>query len=91
MEIDENGIARARHPNKDDRVMAYAMALMARWESISGILDLDSAEDPFPEVTPSADRRAWKHVLNHGNRSHDPRLRRVRGSSVVPSESIPWE
>ncbi len=35
MEIDANGVARARGHNKDDRVMAFALALQGRSESLT--------------------------------------------------------
>ena len=90
MEIDENGIARAKHPNKDDRVLAYGMALMGRWESLNGLLDAEPGDQPYPEVTTPQDRRYWERILHGHDRagSLKPLLHRRH---VLPSASIPWD
>lgn len=57
MEFDEKGTARARGRNKDDRVLAAALALQGRAEILFG--KDPTRRDPGQDL-PDYDRRAWK-------------------------------
>lgn len=60
VEICEDGVARARHPNKDDRVIAWCLALQARLEYHMGELgDGQPKDDPYAGL-PKEDRAIWK-------------------------------
>lgn len=64
IQYDENGVPRARHPHKDDRVLAWCIALQARWEWLTGHVDKPEEEDPLAHL-PAADRDIWRRRLDH--------------------------
>ena len=65
IEIDDNGRPRAKHPNKDDRVLAWLIALQARWEWLNGELGgPDDKEDPL-ENLPAEDAAIWRQWQDH--------------------------
>lgn len=58
MEIDERGIARARHPNHDDMVIAFGLALQGRQEYLYGVQS-DNPVDEYADL-PAWERRVWR-------------------------------
>lgn len=62
MEYDDNGVARAKHPNHDDRVIALGLALQGRHERLNGTLVREDGEaDRFADL-PWLDRQEWLNV-----------------------------
>ena len=80
MERDESGVARAKAPNKDDRVMALAMALQARHEALYGDQP-DIPEDKSLDHLPPDDKEVWRRWLERQEQVNGTgRPRRHRGS-----------
>lgn len=90
IEIDENGVARSKHPNKDDTVLAWIMALQARWEWMTGQLGQPEASEDKLAHLPEEDRTIWRRWQDHcakiaesqdGNRTRIHGRRRPRRSA----------
>lgn len=65
MEMDDNGIERARAPNNDDLVMALGLALTGRYEYFHGTIHAD--DEPGRRLD-EFDRKVWRRLEAHGNR-----------------------
>ncbi len=72
MEFDEQGRAAARGRNKDDRVIALALAYQARYEMLHGILD--KAAERAPDRLSPSDRRVWDKVQEMKEKSENERF-----------------
>lgn len=72
MEIDDQGRAAAKGRNKDDRVIAIALAYQARYEMLNGMLDM--AAERTPDRLSEADRRVWNHMAKMKEKSENERL-----------------
>lgn len=66
MEYDENGVPRGRGRNKDDRVMAMAMALQGRYEQLAGTVISDDRQKRSP-YSPD-DQAIWSLVKQQQKR-----------------------
>lgn len=76
MEVDEGGTPRAKHPNKDDRVMALGMALQGRFELMNGTLDTGERARDDLEGLDRVSRETW-------NQLRAQRARSERGDPVA--------
>ncbi len=68
IEVDETGKPRAKHPNKDDRVLAWIIALQARWEWMTGQLGRPEKEEDPLAVLPQEDADIWRTWQDHCGR-----------------------
>lgn len=64
MEKDQRGAIRARAPNHDDRVLALALALQARWERMYDARP-EAPRDTSLDHLPAADRAVWRSFREH--------------------------
>ena len=93
IEIDENGRARAKHPNKDDIVMAWLLALQARWEWLTGEIGRAPDEQDPLEALPPDDREVWRQWQARCDRlpgQHDSHRGRrfARSGLVLPRRRV---
>lgn len=67
MEIDNTGVARARHPNHDDLAIAYGLALQGRFEALYNVQQTQQKPD---DGLTDYERRIWddrKRKAEHGS------------------------
>lgn len=74
VEYDEQGVARARGRNKDDRVMAYGLALVGRSELMSGSLLAVDNTKAESRLCPD-DQITWRRVRAFQERIRDAKRR----------------
>lgn len=86
MEVDDNGVARGRGKNKDDMVMALALALQGRHEMLTGSVIRNEETRPDDGLDPGS-RMAWDFMRKKLEKRNDS-VRLDLGGSIGGGRSV---